>query len=74
MTMGMALESDIYKLIKTPAMAKLQFMVWGSGAPGLPGLRDPRWLVGDVQQKWDGLFCKRYKIHISDFCIDFQMS
>ena len=46
--MGMALESDIYKLIKTPAMAKLQFMVWGSGAPGapgapgLPGLRDPR--------------------------------
>ena len=48
--------------------AKLQFMVWGSGAPGapgapglpgLPGLRAPRWLVGDVQQKWDGLLCKR---------------
>ena len=32
-----------------------------SGAPGLlglPGLRAPRWLVGDVQQKWDGLFCR----------------
>ena len=45
------------------------------GAPGTPGAPGaPRWWVGDVQQKWDGLLCRRCKIHISDFCIDFKMS
>ena len=41
-------------LLCITASAKLQFMVWGSGAP-----RAPRWWVGDVQQKWDCLLCKR---------------